>query len=202
MLGHETAAALAGAFLRDIVITVNRVAESGMVDPVAFYRPSGGKGDIERFVGTEMALEEQFPGDLGPMMAAAMVSLLERHPKGGILIGSDLPTLPAEVIAAAAGHLLRPGRRVVFGPARDGGFYLVGVNTPAWGELFAPLEWSTPGVLRAMKDRATAAGLEICEVATWRDVDTVDDLDRLSVELDQTAGVIATHTRALLKSLL
>jgi glycosyltransferase A (GT-A) superfamily protein (DUF2064 family) len=78
-------------------------------------------------------------GNLGRRMARA----IRRLPPGPVVIvGSDIPDVAhADVVAAfrALG-----GHDAVFGPARDGGYWLVGVRRKALAErLFRNVRWST-----------------------------------------------------------
>jgi len=67
-------------------------------------------------------------------------------PGPAVLVGSDIPALAAHHIAEAF-HLL--GRHdLVFGPASDGGFWLVGARrSPRLPPLFGPVRWSGPHAL-------------------------------------------------------
>lgn len=200
-IGYDMAAALAGAFLRDVMSTANRLVLEGIVEQFVFFTPAGVDDELRKYVGSNVPLVLQDDADLGAAMLGALRHMLKKCPRGAILIGSDLPTLPAEVIAAAAGHLLRRGARTVFGPAEDGGFYLIGSNQADVASLLAPMAWSHADVMTAMRARAAASGLEIAEVATWYDVDDLTDLQRLKHELDNAEPDRARHTRAVLGSL-
>jgi uncharacterized protein len=81
----------------------------------------------------------QGPGDLGCRMRRALASA----PKGPVvLVGADLPALTAAHIAAAFRRL--GGRDLVFGPAADGGFWLVGARRRKLPpELFEGVRWSS-----------------------------------------------------------
>jgi hypothetical protein len=103
---------------------------------------------------------------------------------------------------------LRPGDRVVLGPADDGGYYLIGIKQ-AHRNLFERIDWSTERVLRQTVERACEINLDVALLPAWYDVDDALTLARLCEELfgDKTAGVCApggaafegyaaTHTRA------
>jgi uncharacterized protein len=130
-------------------------------------------------------------------MLEGLQNLLARAPGGAIVIGSDLPTLPAENILRAA-DLLRAGdkRTVVLGPSEDGGYHLIGIRGLAAAPLFAPMAWSTPGVCAETRRRAAAHGLTLRETGTWFDIDDGADLDRLAVPPDG-----ARATRAAIRAL-
>jgi len=82
-------------------------------------------------------------GDLGRRMRRALAIC---PPGPALLIGSDIPGLAADHIADAFRLLGR--RDVVFGPADDGGFWLVGARRcPRLPPLFGPVRWSGPHAL-------------------------------------------------------
>lgn len=122
----------------------------------------------------------QAAGDLGDRMADAMRRTLAAGHDAVVVVGSDLPALPASALADAVAALSLPGgdRRLVFGPARDGGFYLV-AGRDVWPGAFAGVTWSCDSVLAETEARARAAGLDVTRVETGGDVDTLDDLHAL-----------------------
>ena len=85
----------------------------------------------------------QARGDLGVRMETALRAL----PQGSIvLIGSDIPGVSRSDIHHAFRGLGRSD--VVFGPAEDGGFWLVGLaNSRVAPDLFKDIRWSTEHVL-------------------------------------------------------
>jgi len=82
-------------------------------------------------------------GDLGIRMRRALIAC----PQGPVvLVGGDIPALAARHIAAAF-HLLGQ-HALVFGPAEDGGFWLVGARRrPRLPSLFERVRWSGPFAL-------------------------------------------------------
>ncbi len=115
-------------------------------------------------------------GDLGQRMARAV----RRAPPGPVcVIGADIPGITrrriAEAFAALGVH------DAVFGPAPDGGYWLIGLRRlrAVPPTLFADVRWSTAHALA--DSAATLRGHRIAHVATLRDVDTVDDLKSCDV---------------------
>lgn len=115
----------------------------------------------------------QGPGDLGDRMARVFRSM---PPGPVVIVGADIPGLSRD-------HLMRAFRALgdhdaVFGPAADGGYWLVGlkrVAAPPAG-IFKDVRWSTP---QALGDSvATLGGLRIAMLDVLRDVDTAADLGR------------------------
>src|SRR5947207_13563706 len=85
----------------------------------------------------------QGAGDLGERMQRALTAC---PPGPAVLVGTDIPALGPHHIAAAF-HLLGH-YDVVFGPAADGGFWLVGARrSPRLPALFERVRWSSPHAL-------------------------------------------------------
>ncbi|MDE8346048.1 MAG: TIGR04282 family arsenosugar biosynthesis glycosyltransferase [Acidocella sp.] len=119
-------------------------------------------------------------GDLGARMLAAF----RRFPgRQVVLIGADIPDLTAADIRAAIRALKH--HHAVFGPALDGGFYLVGMGSLRPPTPFALARWSSP---HAMAD--TLLNFRHLRVATLRpliDIDSAADL-ALSSNRNRFAG--------------
>lgn len=108
----------------------------------------------------------QTGGDLGVRMARA-ISAMPRGPV--LLVGSDIPGIRPAHIARAFRALA--WRDVVFGPACDGGYWLVGVRgRQHLNHLFDGVRWSTA---HALAD--TLANL--APVRTHALADTLSDVD-------------------------
>jgi uncharacterized protein len=108
----------------------------------------------------------QGAGDLGIRMSRALRSC---PPGPAVLIGADIPALGARHVAAAFRVLL--SRDLVFGPAADGGFWLVGIRSSrGLPGLFERVRWSGP---YALAD--TLAGLP--RRITVGFVDRLEDVD-------------------------
>ncbi|MDP7549307.1 MAG: TIGR04282 family arsenosugar biosynthesis glycosyltransferase [Alphaproteobacteria bacterium] len=108
-------------------------------------------------------------GDLGRRMARAM----QAHQGPVVLVGGDIPDLDRRHIAQALVALKRAD--VVFGPATDGGFWLVGLRRGHWaGRLFRQVRWSSPHALAdTLANLPRAARVVMLE--TLSDVDTPAD---------------------------
>ena len=110
-------------------------------------------------------------GDLGDRMGR----LLRSAPPGPVcIIGGDIPGIRRHHVARAFGRLGR--NDAVFGPAHDGGFWLLGMKrsgaVPA--TLFQGVHWSSP---TALADTIQSLGDQrIGLIDALRDVDTAADL--------------------------
>ena len=117
----------------------------------------------------------QGQGDLGTRMRRA----LARCPPGpAVLVGSDIPALAAPHIAAAfrlLGH-----HDLVFGPAEDGGFWLVGARrSPRLPPLFGAVRWSGPHALADVLNNLSPR-VSVGLAATLSDVDSGASYRRLA----------------------
>ena len=99
-------------------------------------------------------------------------------PGPAVLIGADIPAVEVRHIAEAFRLLGR--HDLVFGPAGDGGFWLVGARrVPRLPPLFGPVRWSGPHALADALDnlpRRVSVGF----AARLDDVDDAMALRRLA----------------------
>jgi glycosyltransferase A (GT-A) superfamily protein (DUF2064 family) len=88
-----------------------------------------------------------------------------------VLVGMDTPQVTPRLLADAAGSLTSGEADAVFGPATDGGFWLLGLRRPDWS-LLAGVPMSRPDTGRHQIDRLTSAGLRVAMAPELTDVDT------------------------------
>jgi rSAM/selenodomain-associated transferase 1 len=121
-------------------------------------------------------LTAQGGGDIGARMHRALLRGLATH-EAVILIGSDVPSLRARDLRAAA-RALRGGADAVFSPAEDGGYALIGVARIST-LVFRHVEWGSPSVMAQTRRRMRALGWRWSELRTVWDVDRPQDHARL-----------------------
>lgn len=108
----------------------------------------------------------QGPGGLGERLTRVIHSL---PPGPVVVLGSDTPTVTRGDVAEAF-RALGP-HRAVFGPAPDGGYWLIGLRRGFREALpFEGVRWSTP---YALAD--TVTNLAGCPVALLREREDIDD---------------------------
>lgn len=117
----------------------------------------------------------QAEGDLQLKMFHALHSALSRgHPRG-MIVGSDAPTLPLDHIR----ELLDSSADVALGPTEDGGYYAISCAR-IHQRMFQGVQWSSPDTLAQTVHAAQACGLIVETGRRWFDIDTPEDLRRLS----------------------
>ena len=123
-------------------------------------------------------IHRQEGDDLGERMRhAAATELAAADVDSVLIIGSDCPALTADYLDGALAALAG-GAELVLGPARDGGFVLLGLRKAPAG-LFQDVEWGSGKVLEQTLARAGELGLRQQLLAPCWDVDTLADLPLL-----------------------
>lgn len=116
----------------------------------------------------------QGTGDLGRRMGRLMRDL---PPGPVVIVGSDIPGIAPAHIAEAFRKLGRAD--AVFGPADDGGYWLVGLRRrPRLVEIFGHVRWSSETTLADTLANVRHAGLRVAMLETLADIDTAEDLAR------------------------
>jgi hypothetical protein len=185
--------ALRAALLADTLEVVVRARE-GEDEAVVYFTPAGCEAEIASLAAQPFACAPQPAGDLGQRMRAAFEDLLiARRCDSALLVGADIPLLDARVIAAAR-EMLRSTDGIVLGPADDGGYYLIGMSE-VHGDLFEGIEWGTSRVLADTLRIAERLGIEARLIQSARDLDTIDDLQRLEQAIGSAPADLAPRLR-------
>jgi hypothetical protein len=153
---------------------LQRVAADPRWSTVLAVTPDSGAGS--RFWPRRIPAGPQGPGDLG----ARMQRLFDRAPPGpAVIVGTDVPLMDRAHIAAAfrlLGH-----HDAVFGPAEDGGYWLVGLRRrPRRLGPFAGVRWSSAHALADTLANLGRLSVAVALLPTLFDVDTPADLARCS----------------------
>jgi hypothetical protein len=206
LLGAERVAELSACFIRDIAETLDCLPESVGGTRIAIYSPSGSEDALRPLLPSGWRLVLQEAATIGQVLHASTAAFLAEGHDCALVVNADSPTLPGAMVEQAVAALRQPGDRVVFGPASDGGYYLIGLKRPH-ARLFEEIAWSTPTVLAQSCDRAAEIGLPVALLPMWYDVDDAATLAMLEAELAGQSldfapsglrGGAARHTRALL----
>lgn len=111
--------------------------------------------------------------DLGERMSIAFKDGFEAGYKKIVLIGSDLPDIDASHILNGLKALDQ--NEVVFGPAEDGGYYLVGMSQLETS-IFTNKPWSQPHLLTETLQELHNNQISVGILDTLNDIDTYEDL--------------------------
>lgn len=114
--------------------------------------------------------------DLGARMHHALADALTRS-RAAVLTGSDCPALTPDRLTEAMEALIQKRTDVIFTPAEDGGYVLVGMRRVAPG-LFDEIDWGSARVMAQTRARLRMHGYQWLETEPLPDLDTPADLDR------------------------
>jgi rSAM/selenodomain-associated transferase 1 len=120
----------------------------------------------------------QADGDLGHRMWDMLTSGI-KSAGAAVVMGCDVPQIPEDLLFRAHEDVLS-GLNVI-GPARDGGFYLLGIgkDSPA---PFDQINWGTEEVMAKVMENALNCGLDLVQYPMLRDIDQREDLEWLARE--------------------
>ena len=145
----------------------------------------------------------QESGDLGQRLESAVEQAFSEGARRVLVVGTDCPSLDERLYRKAFEALDRAD--VVFGPAIDGGYYLVGLSRPCAG-IFQNIEWGGAQVLKQSLAAAATCGLQTALLDARPDVDVPDDLPAANTALAEgnTLSIIVPtlNEEARLQSLL
>ncbi len=111
--------------------------------------------------------------DLGERMENAFKVSLAAGYKKAVIIGSDCPGIDETILNEAFEKLT--GFDVIIGPARDGGYYLLGMKE-MYSVLFQDIEWSTDKVLQQTLSVCSRNRLTYFQLPELSDIDEEKDL--------------------------
>lgn len=138
------------------------------------FTPAEALPEMKQWLGQAHTYKPQANGNLGERLFEAIQQAFATGATRVLCIGADCPALNESHLEQAA-QALASGADVVFGPANDGGYYLVGLNRPE-AAIFKDIPWSAENTLETSILAADQAGLRIQRLEPLYDVDTIVDL--------------------------
>ncbi|MEM7108360.1 MAG: TIGR04282 family arsenosugar biosynthesis glycosyltransferase [Bacteroidota bacterium] len=111
--------------------------------------------------------------DIGERMNNAIADGLSRGYDSVVLIGTDIYDLSAEIVNDGFAKLF--DNEIVIGPAKDGGYYLIGMKKP-YSKLFQLKVWSSSHVFEHTLQKVKFLGLTCGLLEKLNDIDCYDDL--------------------------
>lgn len=169
-IGHEKALMIYIKLLEH----THAIADRVFADKAIFYAEKVQEFDILDYYKFPKFLQKG--EDLGERLERAFGQAFAQHYEKVICIGSDCYELSAEIIEDAFTAL--DNNNVVLGPARDGGYYLIGMDRH-YPHLFKDKHWSTSDVLLDTILDIKKLKLSYFLMPTLTDVDEEKDLGEL-----------------------
>jgi rSAM/selenodomain-associated transferase 1 len=169
--GDDFAFGLYTAFIKDLLVTAGFVEADKIL---AIDGPSGAIIDSLDF-GTGYPVIQQNGKDIGERMLNAFIYVFNAGYNNAVLIGSDLPGLPAALLENAFAVLNTAD--AVIGRSTDGGYYLIGFRKETCSpDYFQGIKWSASSVFQRTMDKFSRLEKNVYMLPEWIDIDDHYDL--------------------------
>lgn len=133
---------------------------------------------MQTWLGRDFEYRPQGSGDLGLRMKRSFQDAFRAGATEAVIIGTDIPELTNVIIRKAFDALKL--KNLVLGPAKDGGYYLIGLQknslSKAIPDLFSGINWGAGDVLEKTIEIAKHSGLSFTLLDVLKDVDHPEDL--------------------------
>lgn len=177
LLGAKAAADLHRKMTEHTLVKLKRHSTLNALTIEICY-DGGSEHLMKNWLGPDLDYQPQGIGHLGLRMKRAFENAFGSGADAAVLIGTDIPDITGTVIQAAFDTLEQ--KNMVIGPAKDGGYYLIGLQrgslSSAREKLFSGISWGRRDVLDKTLDIAKGLGLSFSLVDELEDVDQPEDL--------------------------
>lgn len=112
--------------------------------------------------------------DLGERMLNAFEEVFKNNYQSAVIIGSDCLELSRRVVEHSFEKLKTTD--CVIGPAKDGGYYLLGLHELI-PEVFSSIPWSSNKVFQKTAEILFSKGKSLGLLETLNDIDDIEDID-------------------------
>ena len=162
------------AIYNDLLAYTKNVSQKTLADKVfVFHSPT--LIDHNLWKGNIFVNRVQVKGDLGAKMSAAINQVILAGYQEVCLIGSDCFEITEHHINKAFEGLAE--NDVVIGPAKDGGYYLLG-QQKLHDQIFDKMPWSKPNLLNKTQMVLIVNGINYKLLEVLSDVDYIEDLPK------------------------
>ena len=152
---------------------IDNIKQLNKTHKYIFYADKNDKEKVIRWLGKKFFYSPQDGNSLGERMMKAFEKVFSHGANKAIIIGTDIPDLTKEIIEEVIKKL--NDYDIIIGPSRDGGYYLLGMNT-MHRALFEVIEFSTPLVLGQTINKIESLGLKYFLLPELQDIDTEEEL--------------------------
>jgi rSAM/selenodomain-associated transferase 1 len=180
-VGDQAAADIAAATLLDTLDAVDATpVEARVVALTGDLSQASSSRQIRSRLG-DMQVVEQRGDDFSARLANAIADAAAvAGARPVLLIASDTPQVTAGLLTECAQALLETD--VVFGLARDGGWWVLGVSEPTMADCLHAIPTSRSDTGPATLEALRGNGLAVSLLSELSDVDTVDDVEVVRAE--------------------
>jgi hypothetical protein len=170
-IGNQHALNLYRCFTQDIFSMLARSQTPVLI----FFDPADKENEVRQWLKNSSYYYAQQGNDLGAKMHHAFTKAFSLGFSQLILIGSDVPAIDITLINTAFSQLAT--HNSVIGPARDGGYYLVGFGQDSYNAfVFEQMEWSNAQVYAKTLEKLKQVNCTYSVLETKTDIDEFPDL--------------------------
>ncbi len=149
--------------------------------------------DVHLFYGSNIEIEDIWEdlkitkhvqlhvNNLGKRMVAAFKKVKKMGYENICIIGVDCPYITSDLLNISFSQLTE--NDIVIGPAKDGGFYLLGIKDLAHLD-FSNIKWSTDSVLNTYLNNLNQLQVRINYIEILEDIDEINALKRYQIHLN------------------
>lgn len=137
------------------------------------YDPPEKSKEIRTWLDGDFHFLPQQGDGLTQRLVGACKHVFEKGYASVVVIGSDTLDFKGSIVSQAFEQLQR--HDLVIGPAKDGGYYLIGSKELSKG-IFQDISWSTAKVLFQTLEKARALKLSYCLLEELEDLDEFENL--------------------------
>ena len=178
LLGPDGAADLHRKMVEHTISQVNKLLKIHKFDAEVRY-DGGNKSRMKTWLGENFNyIPQDKEGDLGFRMKRCFEDVFESGATRAVLIGTDIPGITHTTIQKAFNSLKQ--KPMVIGPAKDGGYYLIGFQKKSFyrpiSDLFTDIQWGERHVLDKTLKIAKDLNIHFSLLEELEDVDRPEDL--------------------------
>lgn len=177
-LAATTSHELALAMYRTLLKHTHEITSLLNVQKIVFYSDYIDHQDLWDTHNYQKRLQIGY--DLGQRMTNAFADIFDEGAELSVIIGTDCPELSSALIIESFDRLKL--HDVVIGPAKDGGYYLLGMKKLKL-DLFQEIDWSTDRVLSQTLNVCEEKNLSVFLLRELMDIDTEEDLRNMQLTL-------------------
>lgn len=178
VIGGQRAAEIYSSMAERIVTQLSACPE---YRTVLQYHPAEKENEIRDWLGTANSeLRAQSGESLGDKLSNAFETVFSEDTERALVIGTDCIDIKVDHLKEAFSFL--DDYDAVIGPARDGGYYLLGLRAYD-SRIFGKIDWSTGLVLSQTIERLNSLSLSYIFLEELIDIDTASDLERFCHEI-------------------
>jgi hypothetical protein len=175
------------------------------IDYSIFIDRERDRGECAEWLGVDKEkILVQSHGGLGDRLLSAHRNSEGQNAVFSCSIGTDCPDCDLSFLLQAFWHLSH--KKIVIGPSFDGGYTLIGAQTPIPSSLFSDIPWSTEAVFEKTLQKIEEKNLSYGLLPWKMDIDHLDDLilyvrtekitDDLPVKIPMALPAVASRARA------